>query len=281
LILRFGRKFFSEIPENPGVYLMRDSYDRIVYVGKAKNLRRRLRSYTHRNERNSTRKEMRLVHSIHSIEWEILVDEKSALLRENQLLRRLRPFFNVLNTSPHTYLFVHLKPEEKGIRFHVGMSEDKNYPDIYGAFKGLGVIYRSQKALLRLLWATYHSCRNGFEFPGFLTNRRRLDHFLFEYPADLDPDGQLKLYRGLKRLFAGTSKQVLLDLIDGLLLREDLASFMNHLIQEDIDMVLDFFKRCTHKNRRIKQKLKLSTALLPQDQVDDLLIQVSEKFKTG
>ena len=158
---------------------MRDDSGELIYVGKAKSLKDRLRSYTHASAENSSRKVLRLVHRVRSIQWEFLPDEKTALLRENHLLRTHRPVFNVANTSPHTYLFVHLKLEDDGIRFHLGMNQDENYPDVFGAFKGTSVTLRAQKALYRILWATFYECRNGFEYPSIFTHQKNSITFFF------------------------------------------------------------------------------------------------------
>lgn len=273
LLTRFGKEFFSSIPKKPGVYLMKNNRGELIYVGKAKNLKNRIRSYTRVNAVNSSRKLLRLVHTVKVIEWELLPDEKSALLRENHLLRTCRPFFNVLNTSPHTYLFVHLRLEDRGIRFHLAMTLDESYPEIYGAFKGMGVVLRAQKAIFRLLWASFHECRHGFEFPSIFTNHKKLDHFLFQLSDSVEPKMKLSLYRDLKRFYNGSSKRLLAGLIERLLGREDLAPFMKGLIQQDIDSALEFYQRCSNRNRRMKRMLRIESKILPQEQLDDFLVE--------
>lgn len=173
LVDRLGRDFFSRLPQEPGIYQMKNERGEIIYVGKANSLRARLRSYTYANQENSSRKVLRMIYLVRSIEVETLPDEKAALIRENELLRTLKPYFNVMNTSPETYLFVHLKMDESGLVVHLAMKEDRSYADVYGAFKGIGLGYRAHKALLRLLWRSFNECRNGFELPSILTNRKK------------------------------------------------------------------------------------------------------------
>jgi excinuclease ABC subunit C len=62
LVARFGAGFFRRLPRQPGVYLMRDESDRLIYVGKAKSLRQRLNSYRH--PALTSRKIVRLVHAV-------------------------------------------------------------------------------------------------------------------------------------------------------------------------------------------------------------------------
>jgi hypothetical protein len=178
----------------------------------------------------------------------------------------------VVNTSPHTYLFAHLRLEEGGIRTHLAMAPDPAYKDVYGAFKGLGQVYRAHKALLRLLWVAHHECRNGFELPSRFTNRRKLDHHLFPLPEGMAARERLQLYRGLRRLFNGTSRAVLAGLVERLLEREDLAEFLRELIQADLEEVLGFYERCARRNRRLKRELGFGDDLVPQDALDDLLV---------
>ncbi len=272
LIERFGKEFFASIPKSPGVYQMLNEKAVVIYVGKAKNLRERLRSYTRVNSENSSRKVLRLVHSIRSIQWEVLANETEALLRENQLLRDLDPFFNVVNTAPQTYLFVHLGMEEKGIRIHLAMQEDRSYEEVYGAFKGLGLTYRAHKAILRLLWTTFNECRHGFELPGSLTSYHKLEHYLLPLPEHMTPQQRLTLYRGLKRFFNGTSKSLLHDLVEKLLNREDLAAFTREFVQADLETALEFYDRCANRNKRLKKRFNISERLIAQDELDDLLV---------
>lgn len=280
LVARFGKEFFSKVPRSPGVYFMKDEAGQVIYVGKAKVLRERLRSYTHANAENSSRKVLRLIHTVKQIEWETHGDEKAALLRENLLLRTLKPFFNVVNTAPHTYLFVHLREESEGIRIHLEMAEDATYDDVYGAFKGLGITYSAHKALLRLIWMSFNPCRHGFELPGILTNRKKLSHYCLPLPEGLDPAERTELYRRVKRFFNGTSMGLLDELVYRLLSREDLAAFTRELIQADIETLTGFYERCAKRNRRLKRELQVKDQLIAQEQVDDFLVMASSSKKT-
>ena len=97
---RFGAEFFRAIPAVPGVYRMFDGEGRIIYIGQSQNLRDRLNSYRHVHPERDSRKTVRLVHEVRRIEWEICDSPASARLRENELLRTLRPRFNRVNVWP-------------------------------------------------------------------------------------------------------------------------------------------------------------------------------------
>ncbi len=100
LVERLGREFFRRLPESPGVYLMRGSGEAVLYVGKAKNLRKRLCSYRVANPERLPPRLLRLVHSVTHIDLERCQDESAALARESELLLSLRPKFNRAGTWP-------------------------------------------------------------------------------------------------------------------------------------------------------------------------------------
>src|SRR6516165_6317422 len=89
LVERLGRDFFRTAPESPGVYLMRDAGETVLYVGKAKNLRQRLGNYRVANPDRMPRRHLRLLRAVTRIELQELPDEPSALARESELLRTL------------------------------------------------------------------------------------------------------------------------------------------------------------------------------------------------
>jgi excinuclease ABC subunit C len=92
---KFGVERLRELPREPGVYLFRDAEGRVLYVGKAKDLRRRLAGYRNASRRKAHRKMRALVREAASLEVRPSACEKQALLLENELIRTLRPPFNV------------------------------------------------------------------------------------------------------------------------------------------------------------------------------------------
>ena len=94
LVERLGRNFFRQLPERPGVYLMQDGAASVLYVGKAKNLRKRVCSYRVANPERMARRTLRLLRLVENICWEACSDEQSALRRESELLLTLKPRFN-------------------------------------------------------------------------------------------------------------------------------------------------------------------------------------------
>lgn len=95
----FDRKFGEDLaggpPATPGVYLFRDEDGSVLYVGKAKSLRKRLADYRNATRRKVHRKMRLLVRRAASLEVQPLPTERDALLKENEIIRSLRPPFNV------------------------------------------------------------------------------------------------------------------------------------------------------------------------------------------
>jgi excinuclease UvrABC nuclease subunit len=91
---RLGRRFFRSAPRRPGVYLMKDAANQVLYVGKAKDLRQRLNNYRVANPDRMPRRHLRMVRQVERIEFQFCANESSALAREAKLLRAIKPKFN-------------------------------------------------------------------------------------------------------------------------------------------------------------------------------------------
>jgi excinuclease ABC subunit C len=96
------------LPTRPGVYIMKDAENKVIYVGKAINLRNRVRSYFHSNAQYNS-KTTHLVQRIADIEWIVVDSELEALILEMNLIKKHRPHFNVRlkDDKRYPYLKVH------------------------------------------------------------------------------------------------------------------------------------------------------------------------------
>ena len=90
------------LPHRPGVYLMRDSRGNILYVGKASNLRHRVRSYFGARQGLSPKTE-RMVSLVRDIDFFIAASEQEALILELNLIKQHRPHYNVLLKDDKTF----------------------------------------------------------------------------------------------------------------------------------------------------------------------------------
>ena len=82
------------VPDRPGVYLLKDRDGKVIYVGKAVSLRRRVRSYFHRGRHAGTKVD-HMVGQVADIEWIVTDSETEALILESNLIKLHRPWYNV------------------------------------------------------------------------------------------------------------------------------------------------------------------------------------------
>jgi len=243
LLTRLGAEFFKSVPPCPGVYLMFNDADRLLYVGQSSNLRVRLGSYKNANPHHVSRKTLRLVHSVTRIKLEACETALAARLRENELLRTLRPRFNRMNTWPKAYWFIGCHDEGNITRLWLTLEESDG---LYGAFKGN--TRAAFGALLRLLYQP--SC-------------------LADLPAGLlspRPPRSFELPRcdGVKEFLTGESDR-LLSLARPL----DDSPFSTALYTEDCELLTHFFASGPRRNRRLCERHGL--ARIPQERLDDLI----------
>ncbi len=100
-----------DLPEAPGVYLMKDWDGRVLYVGKAVHLKNRVSSYFHRS--GDPRPFVRLLSGVlDRVEVVVTSNEKEALILENELIKKHRPPFNILLRDDKNYLYLRLDPRE-------------------------------------------------------------------------------------------------------------------------------------------------------------------------
>ena len=99
------KKQSSQIPSLPGVYFFKNSLGKIIYVGKALNLKNRLNSY-HLGVRHLSGKMKFLLKEAVKLEWQILESEIEALIKESELIKKYHPKFNVLMRDDKQYFFV-------------------------------------------------------------------------------------------------------------------------------------------------------------------------------
>jgi len=100
----------SQLPLGPGVYLYKDADGKVIYVGKAKSLRARVRSYFN-DDRLAEAKTGTLIAQAHDIDYILVDNEKESLALENNLIKQYKPRYNVLLRDDKTYLYIKLTNE--------------------------------------------------------------------------------------------------------------------------------------------------------------------------
>ena len=104
------RQRASLLPPSPGVYLYKDAGGTVLYVGKAKNLRNRVRGYFS-DERLAERKTSSLICAASTIDYILVDNEKEALALENNLIKQYKPRYNVLLRDDKTYPYIKITSE--------------------------------------------------------------------------------------------------------------------------------------------------------------------------
>ena len=149
LVERLGQDFFRQLTDRPGVYLMHDAAGLVLYVGKAKNLRKRLGSYRVANPDRLGRRHLRLLSQVARIELQECADESAALDKEAELLLALKPKFNRAGVWLATPRFLIWCRTAQTLELAISETPAPGW-QAFGPL-GSGIDYL-RAALVRLLW---------------------------------------------------------------------------------------------------------------------------------
>ena len=144
----------DNLPNKPGVYIMRDASDTIIYIGKAKNLIKRVKSYF--REKLDRPKTQILMSHFDSLEYIVTNSEKEALILEATLIKKHRPRYNVQLKDDKRYPYVKIT-DEKFPRLLITRNVTKN-GIYYGPFTDVGSVKKTVKFLKSLF--KIRTCRN-------------------------------------------------------------------------------------------------------------------------
>lgn len=141
------RNKLSVLPSEPGCYLMKDRNDQVIYVGKAKNLRNRVRSYfTGSHDEKTTR----LVMEIRDFEYIVTSTEIESLLLELTLIKKHYPRYNILLKDDKSYPFIKIT-NEKHPRLLVTRTVKKNSGKYFGPYPNAYAAHETKKLLDRII----------------------------------------------------------------------------------------------------------------------------------
>lgn len=151
-------KFLQTAPQKPGVYRMYDAQQEILYVGKAKDLKKRLASYF-RSEQQLTPKTRALVSRIAQIEVTVTHTETEALILENTLIKTHLPPYNILLRDDKSYPYIYLSADDfPRLRLHRGAKTDKGR--YFGPYPSAKAVYQSLNLMQKLF--PIRQCRDSF-----------------------------------------------------------------------------------------------------------------------
>lgn len=157
-------QFLKTLPNSAGVYQYYDKEDKILYVGKAKNLKRRVSSYFHK-EHTDYGKTRVLVSKIERIAYIVVASEVDALLLENNLIKKLQPRYNVMLKDDKTYPWICIKKERFPRVFSVRnvVKNGSEYFGPYSSSRAMRVILELIKQLYPLRSCTYNLSQDNIE----------------------------------------------------------------------------------------------------------------------
>jgi predicted GIY-YIG superfamily endonuclease len=258
--IKFGKAFLETIPECPGVYRMFDDQGNIIYVGKAKNLRRRLAQYRNAKRKKKDRKMRSIVADARRIEWEPAETDLDASLREMRAIQSLRPKWNVVGTF--TFMYPMLGMAARGADHHFCLTTlPAQFGDfrLYGAFRSRELTGEAFFGLMRLLKYLGHPER---------PSREELPAHSYVFSFRRLPEGLPELW---DRFFRGESKDALEDLLLRLLMKPG-ARAQAADVQADIDALKRFWKKEAKVLREAIVAQNYTQYPVPQTERDPLFL---------
>ncbi len=145
----------KHLPTSPGVYLMKDAEGDILYIGKAANLRNRVRSYFTASESLAPKVEQ-LVDRVDSLDFFITTSEQEALILEFNLIKRHRPFYNVRLKDDKSYPYLKISLYEDWPRIYLTRHVEQDGGRYFGPFASPWSVRHTLKALKRIF--PFRSC---------------------------------------------------------------------------------------------------------------------------
>ncbi|MFN3660970.1 MAG: GIY-YIG nuclease family protein, partial [Brevinematales bacterium] len=126
------------LPELPGVYIMKDRENTIIYIGKAINLRKRVSSYFQKEEKNI--KTTTMVSQIYAIDYIITQNETEALLLEANLIKHHQPKYNVVFKDNKFYPYIKITIQEKFPRIVFARDQKKDESLYFGPYTSAAMV---------------------------------------------------------------------------------------------------------------------------------------------
>ena len=210
---RSYRPASGDIPTEPGVYRFRDEHGRVVYVGKAKNLRNRLNSYFAAPERLAP-KTYAMVHTATSVEWTVVGSELESLQLEYTWIKEYKPRFNIAFRDDKSYPYLAVTMRDKFPRAQVMRGDRKKGVRYVGPYSQVWAIRETLDALLRVF--PVRTCSPGVFKRAEASGRPCLLGYIDKCSAPcvgrISPEEHRNLADGLCRFMAGGAEKFIAEL---------------------------------------------------------------------
>ncbi len=139
----------KKLPEKSGVYIMKDENEHIIYVGKAKVLKNRVRQYF-QNSANHSPKVVSMVKRIKSFEYIVTETEVEALVLENNLIKKYSPKYNIMLKDDKTYPYIKLTVNEMFPRLYMTRRHEKDKAKYFGPYTSSGAIRETIDIIMKI-----------------------------------------------------------------------------------------------------------------------------------
>jgi len=143
------REELKKLPDKPGVYIMKDKDEHIIYVGKAKILKNRVRQYFQESLSHSP-KVISMVKHIKSFEYIVTDTEVEALILENNLIKKHSPKYNIMLKDDKTYPYIKLTVNEMFPRLYMTRRHDKDKAKYFGPYTSSSAIKETIDIILKI-----------------------------------------------------------------------------------------------------------------------------------
>lgn len=242
---RSYRPASGDIPTEPGVYRFRDEHGRVVYVGKAKNLRNRLNSYFAAPERLAP-KIYAMVHTATSVEWTVVGSELESLQLEYTWIKEYKPRFNIAFRDDKSYPYLAVTMRDKFPRAQVMRGDRKKGVRYFGPYSQVWAIRETLDALLRVF--PVRTCSPGVFKRAEASGRPCLLGYIDKCSAPcvgrISPEEHRNLADGLCRFMAGGAEKFIAELTTDM---KDAAANMDFeraaVLRDDIVALTKAFER--------------------------------------
>ena len=198
----------GEIPTDPGVYRFRDADGRVIYVGKAKNLRNRLNNYF-ASPQTLSPKTYAMVHTAASVEWTVVASEMESLQLEYTWIKEFSPRFNIAFRDDKSYPYLAITVNDVYPRAMVTRGERRKGVRYFGPYSQAWAIRETLDALLRVF--PVRTCTNGVFNRAKNSGRPCLLGYIDKCAAPcvgkISAEEHRELARGLTRFMGGGAEK--------------------------------------------------------------------------
>ena len=247
------RDLIENAPRSPGVYKMYDADGNLLYVGKAKNLVSRLKQYLDISKLELHKQVMRTL--VARVDWEIVPTESDALIREQELIKTLKPKYNVMLTDGKMYPMIALTNSRypRLMKFRGKISQRR---DVFGPYPSVTALNETIKTIQKV--CSIRTCTDTF-----MHNRAR-PCLLYQIgrcsaPCCIEQNDYAERVSLARRILTGDSEPIIADL------QNQMQRYSAKMDFENAAVVRDKIAALTHTSNRGMRRNHAHSAILDWD----------------